>query len=70
MQQKRLRNFTASMSKVVRSKSTKRESRSHAAVAIALVVDEDFLAVDREGAVDVEVISCVSSRPESRRSET
>ena len=46
------------MSKAVRSRSTKRDRRNRVAAEIALVVDEDSLAVDLAGAVDVEVISC------------
>ena len=57
------------MSRAVRSRSMKHDRRSHAAVATTQV-EEDFLAVDREDAVDGEVISCVSSWPESRGSET
>jgi len=48
------------MSKAVRSKSTKRDRRNHAAVAIVLVAGEDFLAGDR-GAGDEETTSCPKS---------
>ena len=48
------------MSKAVRFKSTKRDRRNHAAVAIVLVADEGFLAADRS-AGDVDTTSCPKS---------
>ena len=58
------------MSKAVRSRSTRRDRRSHVAVEVALVEDGDFLAGGLVGAVDAEATSSVSAGPESHGSET